>query len=167
MLRHSPETIGITLDENGWTDVQVLLSKAAANGQHISTSDLDALVNDGPKKRFVFSDDKRRIRAAQGHSVKVDLNLELRQPPSILYHGTATRFLDKILEEGLKTGARNHVHLSKDIETALSVGSRHGKVVILQLEIENLVKAGQKFWLADNGVWLTDPVPPQYLAVCQ
>ena len=115
------------------------------------------------KQRFIISKDGDRIRANQGHSVSIDLGLNPTLPPAVLYHGTATRFVDDILAQGLKKMKRQHVHLSADIETATKVGSRHGKVLILKLDVQAMTSAGLEFFVSDNGVWLTDCVPSEYL----
>ncbi|MCQ4164513.1 RNA 2'-phosphotransferase [Tahibacter harae] len=163
ILRHQPETIGLTLDAQGWADIAELLHKAAAAGRPIEREDLDQVIADNDKKRFTLSADGLRLRAAQGHSTPVQLDLPARTPPQRLYHGTATRFLDAILAEGLKPQARQHVHLSTDIATALDVGSRHGRAVVLGVDAAAMEAAGCRFFQADNGVWLTAAVPAQFL----
>jgi putative RNA 2'-phosphotransferase len=163
VLRHAPDSIGLTLDEGGWVDVAVLLEKAAAAGKPIARAVLEEIVATSDKKRFTLSEDGTRIRAAQGHSVEVALGLEPVVPPETLYHGTATRFLGSIRAEGLKPGSRQQVHLSADEVTARAVGTRHGKPAILRVAAGNMHRAGHAFYRADNGVWLTDAVPPQFL----
>ncbi len=163
VLRHRPDEIGITLGDQGWVDVDELLTKAKAAGHEISRQELQQVVDTSDKKRFSFSDDGRRIRAAQGHSVSVELGLTPQEPPAKLYHGTATRFLNAILREGLKAQARQHVHLSSDLDTATRVGQRHGKVVVLTVDAGNMHAAGFVFYRSDNGVWLTDKVPMEFL----
>lgn len=163
VLRHQPETIGILLDENGWTDVPTLLAKMAVRGYRITHDQLRHIVDTNNKKRFAFNEDESRIRASQGHSVEVDLGYVQKQPPEFLYHGTATRFLDVILADGLKKMNRHHVHLSSDEQTARSVGSRHGKPVVLVVKAEEMVANGHVFYQSENGVWLTDHVPAAYL----
>ena len=127
ILRHRPETIGLSLDENGWVDIDELQAAARAHGKKLDRTTLDRVVATNDKRRFVISGDGKRIRAAQGHSVAIDLALEPASPPETLYHGTATRFLASITAKGLVPGRRRHVHLSADEETAVRVGSRHGK----------------------------------------
>ncbi len=163
VLRHQPETIGITLDENGWTDVSMLLTKMATKGHRISVDQLRFIVETNNKKRFAFNADESQIRASQGHSVEVDLGYIEKQPPQFLYHGTATRFLDLILADGLKKMNRHHVHLSSDEQTARSVGSRHGKPVVLIVKAEEMAANSHVFYQSENGVWLTDHVPAVYL----
>ena len=164
VLRHAPGSIGLTLDENGWTGVDELLSKAAGAGMTIDRETLDEIVATSEKKRFTLSEDGTRIRAAQGHSVEVALDLEPIEPPETLYHGTATRFLDSIRAEGLRPGSRQQVHLSANEATATAVGQRHGKPVVLSVAAGEMHRRGHAFFRADNGVWLTDSVPPQFLA---
>jgi putative RNA 2'-phosphotransferase len=164
VLRHKPDAIGLTLDPQGWISIDELVEKGNAAGTQFGREDLLHVVATSDKKRFSLSDDGQRIRAAQGHSVAVELGLSLQEPPSILYHGTATRFVHSILSEGLKPQARQQVHLSADEATAHRVGQRHGKPVILKIEALRMHAKGFKFFLADNGVWLTDQVPAEFLS---
>ena len=161
VLRHHPEEIGITLDENGWVDVDVLLSAMAEHGRAIRREQLEDIVATNDKQRFAIEDG--RIRANQGHSVSVDLDLSERQPPDVLYHGTATRFVDAIRAQGLSKMSRQHVHLSADEATASKVGVRHGKLVILRVDAAAMVRDGHVFFCSKNGVWLVDHVPPEFL----
>ena len=163
VLRHEPQAIGLKLDAEGWVDIGSLIACAAKHQTHLTRELIDVVVRTSDKKRFAISPDGLRIRAKQGHSVQVDLKLEPRQPPEMLYHGTATRFLESIKAKGLISGERQHVHLSADEATALKVGARHGKPVILKVRSEKMHRAGSKFYLSENGVWLTDHVPPEYL----
>lgn len=163
VLRHSPATIGITLDSQGWVSVEELLTKARHHGTTISPELLERVVRENDKQRFALSDDGLRIRANQGHSVAVDLQLTATAPPEYLYHGTVARFLDSIRSEGLRPGSRQHVHLSPDRETASKVGSRRGRPVILVVRAAELHRAGFSFFVSENGVWLADRVPPQYI----
>ncbi|WP_337271241.1 RNA 2'-phosphotransferase [Oryzifoliimicrobium ureilyticus] len=165
VLRHAPERLGITLDANGWTSVDALIAKAREAGFQIDQSLLETVVAENDKKRFTLSEDRQRIRAAQGHSLDIDLDLKPSEPPHILFHGTARDNLDAIIAEGLRAGSRQHVHLSLDEETAVKVGSRHGKPVVLRVAAGEMQAAGFAFWQADNGVWLTDRVPPTYLRI--
>lgn len=163
VLRHKPQTLRLELDKQGWTSVADLLAKSAAKGKNISFSDLHRVVANNDKKRFTLSPDETRIRAAQGHSVEVELGLAPVTPPDILFHGTATRFVDAIRAEGLKPQKRQQVHLSLDEDTAVKVGQRHGKPFIFRVDATAMQAQGHSFFRADNGVWLTDAVPPQFL----
>lgn len=163
VLRHDPGKIGLRLDAAGWAEVDELLSAAAAAGSPIDRETLDRVVAENDKKRFAFSADGTRIRASQGHSVGVDLGLEPRTPPEVLYHGTATRSVDSIRETGLHSASRTHVHLSGDEETARAVGQRHGRPVVLTIAAGRMHRDGHPFFRSENGVWLTAAVPPDYI----
>ena len=164
VLRHKPEHIGLTLDPQGWVDIDVLIARSASSGMPFAQSELLALVRASDKQRFSVSADGLRSRAAQGHSVGIELGLEPSTPPVILFHGTASKNLDAILAVGLRPQSRVHVHLSADSETAHRVGARHGKPVVLQVASGPMHDQGYKFFRADNGVWLCDAVPPQFLS---
>ena len=155
-------SIGLILDNNGWAQISELIQCASQNDNKFSREQLEEVVRNSDKKRFSISEDGHRIRANQGHSIHIDLALEAIQPPEQLYHGTATRFLASILKDGLQPKGRNHVHLSQEIETALKVGQRHGKPAVLAIEAKQMNVEGYSFYCSDNGVWLTDEVPPQY-----
>ena len=163
VLRHRPQKIGIELDAHGWVEIDRLLAACKAHGRSISRDLLDEVVLTNSKKRFAVSDDGRRIRANQGHSVKVELGYEALQPPPTLYHGTASRFLAAIRREGLKKMKRHHVHLSADLDTAAKVGARHGKLVILTIHSGKMYEDGHLFYCSENGVWLVDSVAPGYI----
>jgi len=163
VLRHRPDSIGVTLDPNGWIDVDALLAALGRHGPAVDRALLERVVAGNDKQRFAFSPDGLRIRASQGHSVAVDLALTPQQPPPVLYHGTASRFMKSILAEGLRAGARQHVHLSRDVDTAKRVGTRHGVPVVLTVDAARMARDGAVFYLSDNGVWLTDAVAPRYL----
>ena len=163
VLRHKPEEIGITLDEAGWVDVDTLLSACARHRFPITREQLETVVATSDKKRFSFNEDRKRIRANQGHSVDVELGYSPARPPEILYHGTADRFLDSIRRQGLIKGKRHHVHLSLTRETAAAVGTRHGRLVLLQVRCGDMHRAGIPFYKTPNDVWLTDTVRPEYL----
>lgn len=165
VLRHQPDAVGITLDEGGWVDVDVLMAACAAKGRRFSRATLDHVVATNNKQRFSFSADGRRIRANQGHSVEVDLGLAAAAPPDVLYHGTAAATLPAILREGLRPMARQDVHLSADQDTAVRVGARHGRPVVLEVDAAGLAAAGHTFRVSANGVWLTDRVPPERLRI--
>ena len=163
-LRHAPHELGLTLQPGGWVSVDDLLEATRSHGFPISYDELVESVETNDKRRFSFDETGDLIRANQGHSVEVDLHLEAKEPPEILYHGTVERFLMSIMEEGLNKGRRHHVHLSKDVETARKVGARRGKPVVLRIESGRMYRDGHTFYLSSNGVWLTDAVPPEYLA---
>ncbi|TQK53130.1 putative RNA 2'-phosphotransferase [Streptomyces sp. SLBN-118] len=160
-LRHQPERIGITLDENGWVAVDELMRAAAAHGFRFTRAELDHVVAVNDKKRFTI--DGTRIRANQGHTVEVDLDLPTAEPPAYLYHGTVARSLDAIRAEGLRPMKRHHVHLSPDRETATRVGARRGRPVVLSVDAGAMHRAGHLFRVSANGVWLADAVPPEFL----
>jgi putative RNA 2'-phosphotransferase len=163
-LRHAPKELGLTLQPGGWVSVDDLLDAARKHGFPISYDELVECVETNDKQRFAFDASGELIRANQGHSVEVDLQLEEREPPVMLYHGTVERFLPLILSEGLNKGKRHHVHLSKDTETARKVGARRGNPVVLTVEAGRMHRDGHTFFLSANGVWLTDAVPPVYLS---
>ena len=163
ILRHEPEAIGLRLDEQGWADVDELIAKAVAHGKRYDRALLQQLVRDNDKQRFKLSDDGRRIRANQGHSIDIDLALAPLAPPSSLYHGTATRHADAIRAEGLRKQSRQHVHLSSDRDTAFKVGGRHGRPVVLHVRAGEMHARGAAFYRADNGVWLTDAVAAEFI----
>lgn len=163
VLRHKPDTIGLHLDENGWASVDELIQLSGKHGQAFNRSLLDQVVRDNDKQRFMFSPDGQLIRANQGHSLEIDLKLEPVQPPQQLFHGTALRFLPSIRETGLHSGQRQYVHLSADETTAVKVGQRHGKPVILIVLAMKMYDSGLQFYLSANGVWLTKHVPIDHL----
>jgi putative RNA 2'-phosphotransferase len=163
VLRHKPETIGIKLDKNGWTEVDILLTKLNENGNDINLTELISIVDGNDKQRFAFNDDITKIRANQGHSLKVDLKLIAERPPIELYHGTVERFTIDIRKVGLNKMNRQHVHLSDEIETATKVANRRGKAIILTIDSASMNADGVKFYKSKNGVWLTDKVLPKYI----
>lgn len=163
VLRHKPEAINIKLDENGWCSVEELLEKCNQNGKSITRDILREIVAEDEKGRYSFNEDGEKIRANQGHSIKVNLELKEKTPPKYLYHGTVERFLKDIMSQGLKKMKRQHVHLSGDLETAHKVGNRRGKAIILRIDAERMNKAGHKFFISENGVWLIDNVPAGYI----
>lgn len=165
VLRHKPEAAGITLDEHGWANVEELLRGINETGRKINMEILENIVATDNKQRYSFNEDKTLIRANQGHSIPVDVGLKEQNPPEILYHGTATRFLNSILNDGLRPMSRLYVHLSKDIETAWKVGKRHGDPVILKINSRDMYKDGYKFYLSENGVWLIEKVDAKYFEV--
>lgn len=165
VLRHKPETIGIELDSNGWADLQDFIEKANAKrpASPITEQDILDVVADNDKKRYVLSEDGTKIKAAQGHSISVDLNLKKEVPPFMLYHGTVEKFLPLIKKDGLLKMNRNHVHLSKDEATAINVGGRRGQPIVLKIAARHMHNEGHAFYLSENGVWLTDNVPVRYI----
>ncbi|WP_434983131.1 RNA 2'-phosphotransferase [Xanthomonas arboricola] len=164
VLRHEPQAIGLTLDPEGWAELDALIAGARAHGTALDLELIQAVVAGSDKKRFALSADGQRIRAVQGHSTPtVALQLEARVPPEVLYHGTATRFLEAIMAEGLRPGQRHHVHLSDNPQTAASVGQRYGEPVVLQVDAGRMHRDGLRFFQADNGVWLTAQVPAAFL----
>lgn len=163
VLRHKPDEIGLTLDSNGWAEIDELIRLSNQHGQPLTRELLDKVVAENDKKRFALSEDCLRIRASQGHSVSIDLALVPKQPPVNLFHGTATRFLESIKREGLRPGNRQHVHLSLDEVTATKVGQRHGKPVVLLVRAGEMHANGHIFFLSDNGVWLTEQVPVEFI----
>ncbi len=166
ILRHQPETVHITLDDQGWVDVNTLLANIEQyKRQTVTREMLNFVVETNNKKRFAFNDDGTKIRASQGHSVKIDLGYEPTTPPEFLYHGTATRFLQTIEKEGLKKRSRHHVHLSLDHATATNVGTRHGLPVILKVHAQIMHEEGYEFFVSENGVWLTEEIPVKYFDV--
>ena len=163
ILRHRPETIGLELDEQGWTDIDVLIEAANVAGKHLDRALLAQVVEQNDKQRFAISRDGLRIRANQGHSLDVDLGLAAVEPPEMLYHGTAKRTLAPIIEAGLHAGRRQHVHLSADEKTATAVGRRHGAPIVLKILAHAMHKDGHAFYCSANGVWLTEHVPVHYI----
>lgn len=162
VLRHQPLAAGLALDAAGWTEIEALVRGAPAR-LNLSAERIARIVAENDKQRFQISEDGKRVRAVQGHSIDVDLPLEPITPPEVLFHGTATRFLEAILAEGLKLMKRRYVHLSADRETARKVGARHGMPVILRIAAAEAHADGLVFRRAENGVWLTDPLAPRYL----
>ena len=166
VLRHHPEAAGVTLDSHGWADVEELI--AGVNRKYpIDRAELERIVADDKKGRYSFSPDGKRIRANQGHSIDVDVELEEKEPPEVLYHGTADRFAASIERKGLKPQGRLYVHLSPVEKTARIVGQRHGRPIIFTVKAGEMFRAGHKFYLSVNGVWLVEKVPPEYLTVLQ
>ncbi len=165
VLRHDPDSIGVAMDPAGWVAVADLVDRTADQERPLTIELIERVVATSDKQRFALSPDGRRVRANQGHSIDVDLGLESIEPPAILYHGTATRFLDAILDHGLRPGERRHVHLSAEEDTAIQVGSRHGKPVVLRVDAGAMHAAGHVFHRSANGVWLTDAVAPHHLSV--
>lgn len=164
VLRHHPELINLNLDENGWASVDELIIKSTNDSQGFTFEELDEIVQTNDKKRFIFNEDKTRIRANQGHSVDINLALIPQQPSEFLYNGTAQRNIESILEKGIEKRSRQHVHLSQDKETATKVGMRHGKPIILTINTQKMFDDGIEFYLSENNVWLTDFVDIKYIS---
>jgi putative RNA 2'-phosphotransferase len=165
VLRHEPEKAGLTLEPGGWVLIDDLLTGAANAGFRFSRDELEEVVEFCEKQRFAIDETDTKIRANQGHSTEVDLQLQPAEPPAELYHGTAERNLATVLRDGLFKMARHHVHLSRDTQTATKVGFRHGKPVILVIDAAKMRADGHTFYCSTNGVWLVEHVPPQYLRV--
>ena len=164
ILRHNPQVIGISLDEHGWADVQDLIEGInRMEGHSLDMDTLEEIVRTDEKQRYSFSEDHTLIRANQGHSIPVDVELEEKNPPDILWHGTGQKYVSSIDVQGLIPKSRLYVHLSSDMETARKVGSRHGRPVIYQLECRKMTEDGYRFFLSANHVWLTKEVPEEYL----
>lgn len=165
ILRHKPDTIGLQLNIEGWADINSLIIGAAKEGRVLDQTIIQTVVNSSDKQRFTLSEDGQCIRAVQGHSTP-DVNLQHieKKPPELLYHGTATRFLESILQQGLIAGSRHHVHLSQDITTAVAVGQRYGKPAVLKVEALRMHQQGFNFFQAENGVWLTNHVPVCFIS---
>lgn len=162
ILRHKPGVIGITLDEHGWANVSELVE--GVNKVHpLDMETLEEIVRTNEKQRFSFNEDKTKIRANQGHTIPVDVELDEKEPPEVLYHGTGEKYVESIDCTGLVPRQRLYVHLSTDKEMAAKVGQRHGKPVVYRVNSGQMAKEGFIFYLSVNGVWLTKAVPVQYL----
>lgn len=162
VLRHKPEQLGLTMDAHGWVSTEALIAKLNAI-QPFTREILEQIVREDSKQRYAFSPDGAFIRANQGHSIPVDLGFVPRTPPEILWHGTGEKSWKRIQEEGLRPMSRQYVHLSPDPETAIAVGKRHGKPVLFVIDAAKMHRDGLLFYQSENGVWLTDAVPPEYL----
>jgi putative RNA 2'-phosphotransferase len=167
VLRHKPETIGLTLDNNSWADVGELIDKMNVHNFRVTRDILNSVVATNNKQRFFFNDDRTKIRANQGHSIEVELQLKEVNPPEYLYHGTGEKAVSSILEAGLEKRSRQHVHLSTDIATATAVGKRHGKPKVFIVDSRQMQQDGFVFYLSENNVWLTDNVPVGYLKLIE
>lgn len=163
VLRHRPELIGLTLDAQGWAEVDDLLTRLAAHGHPLDRATLVEVVATNDKQRFRLNPEQTRIRANQGHSIAVELGYEAKPPPAFLYHGTGQGAVASIWREGLRKQQRHHVHLSSDVATARQVGQRHGPPYLFRVRAAEMARAGYPFFLSDNGVWLTEVVPVVYL----
>lgn len=165
ILRHKPEVVGLTLEENGWVSVEKLMKACSGYGKSFSFAELKEVVETNDKKRFAFDKTGKRIRASQGHSLEIEIEFEEKTPPAILYHGTAEKNLGVIFTDGLKKMSRHYVHLSADIETAKKVGTRHGKPIIFEINTEKMLEENYKFYISANSVWLVESVPPKFLEI--
>ena len=162
ILRHKPEVIGISLDDHGWANVDELLA-GIRRTRPIDTEMLEEIGRTDEKQRYTFNEDHARIRANQGHSIQVDVELEEKEPPEYLFHGTGRKYVESIDQTGLIPKSRLYVHLSGDQETAIKVGKRHGEPIVYQVAAGAMARDGHKFWRSANDVWLTKRVPPEYL----
>ena len=163
ILRHKPDVIGIELDEHGWANVNDLISGIEKDNHGFNFELLEEIVRSDSKQRYSFNDDKSLIRANQGHSINVDVELKEKEPPEYLYHGTGEKYVKFINQDGLIPKSRLYVHLSKDIKTAENVGKRHGKEIIYRINSGRMYRNGYKFYLSENGIWLTKEAPVKYL----
>ncbi len=166
-LRHKPEALGLSIDEHGWVNVEELIIGVRQKVRNFDRETLDLIVETNNKRRYSYDESGKRIRANQGHSIPVDVELKAMTPPDVLYHGTATRFAEAIQTEGLKPMTRLYVHLSADRETAIAVGKRHGKPMVFLVDAKRMAENGHQFFLSENGVWLTKKVPAEYLSIMQ
>ncbi|NJJ36514.1 RNA 2'-phosphotransferase [Clostridioides difficile] len=167
ILRHKPEIIGIKLDAQGYADVKELIEKINNTSRDVNMKTLEEIVEEDNKQRYSFSEDRSKIRANQGHSINVNVELKELEPPEYLYHGTATRFLDNIKKEGLIRQSRLYVHLSNDIDTAIKVGKRHGTPVVLKINTSKMYENSYKFYLSKNNVWLCKHIPFKYVEILE
>ncbi|HEX2474926.1 MAG TPA: RNA 2'-phosphotransferase [Lacipirellulaceae bacterium] len=165
VLRHRPDSVGIALGNGGWVAVDDLLAAFKRSGKPLTRDVLEVVVAENDKQRFEFSEDRSRIRARQGHSAKVDLKYQPATPPDVLYHGTATKNLDSIFQNGLIKGRRHHVHMSTNRETMVQVAMRHGKPVVLAIDAKQMSVDGHEFFVTGNHVWLTEHVPQKYIEI--
>lgn len=163
VLRHNPAELKLDMDEQGWVSIEQLIVNARNKGKTISLDLVEEAVRTNDKKRFSISEDGKRVRANQGHSITIDLSLEVVTPPPVLLHGTATKNLDSIMSQGLRKRNRHHVHLSENKSTALAVGTRYGKPTLLKVDAEKMAKDGFEFYRSENDVWLVDSVPEKYI----
>ena len=166
VLRHKPDAANLSLDKYGYAQVDELVAYLNKKYGGFTVTDLDTIVETDDKQRYSYNNDHTKIRANQGHSFPVDLELEAQQPPQLLFHGTSTKYLDSIMKKGIISKSRQYVHLSKDVDTAHTVGLRHGAgTVILVVSANQMWRDGYKFFLSDNGVWLVDEVPTKYFTL--
>lgn len=167
LLRHHPEKAGLCLDEHGWVEVEALIQGVRRRYPEFNRAVLDEIVARDSKQRYVYNQDKTCIRANQGHSIPVDVELKQALPPTILYHGTGEKYVESIQKVGLIPKSRLYVHLSTDIQTAIQVGKRHGQPVIYQIDTQQMIHDGFIFYISANHIWLTKAVPVQYLKIIE
>ena len=167
LLRHQPEKAGLCLDEHGWVEVEALIQGVRRRYPEFNRAVLDEIVARDSKQRYAYNQDKTCIRANQGHSIPVDVELKQALPPTILYHGTGEKYVESIQKVGLIPKSRLYVHLSTDIQTAIQVGKRHGQPVVYQIDTQQMIHDGFIFYLSANHIWLTKTVPAQYLKIIE
>jgi putative RNA 2'-phosphotransferase len=164
VLRHKPELIHLNMDSNGWVDISELINNANKySHMHLNNEIIKDIVKNNDKQRFIIDNENNKIRANQGHSIKIDLKLDPQIPPDELYHGTATRFLELIKKDGIKPMSRQYVHLSMTVEIAKTVGKRHGEPMILIINTKAMYENGYKFYLSENKIWLVEYIPKEYI----
>jgi putative RNA 2'-phosphotransferase len=152
------------MDANGWVDIDELITNANKyNKIYLTKEIITEIVISNDKQRFIIDTERNKIRANQGHSIAIDLALDPKIPPDVLYHGTATRFLKSIMENGIKPMSRQYVHLSRTVEIAENVGKRHGNPIVLYINTKAMHENGHTFYLSENKVWLVDNVPREYI----
>lgn len=167
LLRHHPEKAGLCLDEHGWVEVEALIQGVRRRYPEFNRAVLDEIVARDSKQRYAYNQDKTCIRANQGHSIPVDVELKQALPPTILYHGTGEKYVESIQKVGLIPKSRLYVHLSTDIQTAIQVGKRHGQPVVYQIDTQQMIRDGFIFYISANHIWLTKAVPVQYLKIIE
>ena len=167
LLRHHPEKAGLCLDEHGWVEVEALIQGVRRSYPEFNRAVLDEIVARDSKQRYAYNQDKTCIRANQGHSIPVDVELKQALPPAILYHGTGEKYVESIQKVGLIPKSRLYVHLSTDIQTAIQVGKRHGQPVVYQIDTQQMIHDGFIFYISANHIWLTKAVPVQYLKIIE
>ncbi len=167
LLRHHPEKAGLCLDEHGWVEVEALIQGVRRRYPEFNRAVLDEIVARDSKQRYAYNQDKTCIRANQGHSIPVDVELKQALPPTVLYHGTGEKYVESIQKVGLIPKSRLYVHLSTDIQTAIQVGKRHGQPVVYQIDTQQMIHDGFIFYISANHIWLTKAVPVQYLKIIE
>lgn len=163
VLRHAPDKVGLKLDSAGWANIDELIRKVTKAGHPLTREVLGQIVAENDKQRFAISEDGKRIRASQGHSIQVDLGLTPSTPPDVLFHGTAMKNRGSIIHKGILKGSRQHVHLSVDVHTAMKVGMRHGAPLVFAIDAKRMFEERHIFFVSENKVWLTEHVPPEFL----